>query len=269
MTATIRKRVKDEAVISDGICTPLWLNQKLGRFDIDPCSNERSTVDAAWSYGLHKRLDGLKLPWRGRTFENWPYNDPEPWALKSIHELTIGNCTELVVLAKDDASTKWWGIITQPVVYAGSRYAMFPEIWKFHERIQFDEPDELIAMRERKRAEAIARVEQELCPRDECIGKGMGRQGQQCATRTGAPHLERIQAAGMKSIPSKTTSSNFPSVIIHHRGPGGAVLDLDDVATRWVRPLEVERMLDARLPELYHAVHGRDATIEGCPCCFP
>ncbi len=242
MTATIRKRNKDEAPVADSICTPKWLNDKLGRFDLDPCSNERSTVNADWAYGLYKHLDGLRLPWRGRVFENHPYNDPEPWMLKSIHELTIGNCIELVVLAKEDSSTAWWKIITQPIVFAGSPHAYFPELWKFDERIEYDEPEELIEMRRAKRRAAILRVEQEICPRDACLGKGLGQIGQACDTRSGAPHIERIKAAGMKSIPTETSSNNFCSVIIHHRGPHGHVLDLDDVATRWVRPINDLRL---------------------------
>lgn len=278
-TATIRKRTKDESGTSDGCNTPRWLTRKLGRFATDPCSNERSTVQADWSYGLHKHLDGLKLPWRDRTFENWPFSDPEPWAIKSIHELTIGNCTELVTLCKLDPSTQWWAIITQPVVFNGC--ARFPDVWVFDRRVEYDEPPELVEMRDKKRREAILRVEQALCPRDECVGKGMGRPGQQCATRTGSPHLERIQAAGMKSIPAATTSNNFCSAIIHHRGDAPVlnldyrVSDDDVLATRWIRPLEAARFAEAQVTRLekqlafaYHQIHGPDATIEGCPCCF-
>jgi len=277
--ATIRKRTKDESSTSDGCNTPAWLNRKLGHFNTDPCSNGRSTVSADWAFSLEKRLDGLKLPWRGRTFENWPFSDPEPWAVKSIHELMIGNCTELVTLCKLDPSTTWWAIITQPIVFDG--LARFPDIWLFDRRVEYDEPEELIAMRDAKRRQAILRVEQELCPRDECLGKGMGQRGQQCATRTGAPHLERILAAGMKSIPAATTSNNFCSAIVHHRGDAPELtLDVrlsdDDVlATRWVRPIEMLRAretidkLQEQLAFAYHQIHGPDATIEGCPCCFP
>lgn len=233
MTATIRKRRKDEAPISDSCNTPLWLNDMLGQFSTDPCSNDRSTVHADWSFSLEKKLDGLKLPWRDRAFSNWPYSDPDPWADKAIYELQLGRCTELVVLAKLDTSTDWWSTITQPIKFVDINFELEPEIWPFNKRLQFDEPPELVEMRIKKRREAIARVERVACPRDGCFGRTGGGP---CATRNGSPHLERIHAAGLKSIPSETTSNNFCSVIIHHRGKAPK-LNLESVATRWVRPI--------------------------------
>ena len=233
MGATIKRRTKDESPISDAICTPKWLNDRLGHFDIDPCSNSRSTVNAAWSFTLEKKLDGLRLPWRGRAFENYPYNDPWPWAVKSIEELRSGRCTELVILAKFDTSTDAWHMFTQAIEYAGIDFPLYPELWAFNERLQFDEPPELVEMRKAKRREAIERVESVACPRDACFGKT---NGGPCATRNGNPHPERIRAAGLKSIPSEKTSNNFCSAIIHHRGTAPK-LDLEDIATRWIRPL--------------------------------
>lgn len=31
---------------------------------------------------------------------------------------------------------------------------------------------------------------------------------------------------------------------------------------------KLHHLIDVELQERYHAVHGQDATIEGCPCCF-
>lgn len=239
MTATIRKRGRDESSISNSICTPKWLNDALGYFDFDPCSNDRSTVHAGITYSLEKKLDGLRMPWRGRGFVNWPFGDPLPFAEKAIFELREGSCTELVVLCKDDGSTEWWHTITQPIQYAGMTFELYPDMWRFKERLEYDEPPELVEMREKKRADAIARVYNTVpkCPRDTCFGQ-MG-PGAICNTRNGTPHLERIHAAGLKSIPSSTTSNNFCSVILHHRG-SAPVLDLADVAVRWVRPTIVD-----------------------------
>jgi DNA N-6-adenine-methyltransferase Dam len=247
MTATIRKRTKDEAPFSDSCNTPLWLNHKLGRFDFDPCSNDRSTVDAAWSFSLEKKLDGLRMPWRGRGYENWPYSDPEPWAEKSIYELREGNCTELVVLCKLDTSTDWWATITQPILFPGLDFPVRPDLWPFNARLQFDEPEELVEMRKQKRADAIERVYAAVknCPRDSCFGK-MG-PGGRCDTRSGAPHAERAKAARI-TVPSEATSNNFCSVIVHHRGMA-PILALDDVATRWVAPID-PLLLAARLGDL-------------------
>lgn len=262
-TATIRKRSKDESPISDSCNTPSWLNDRLGRFDIDPASNLRSTVHAAWSYALEKGLDGTKLPWVGRGFLNWPYSDPEPFAIKAIEELRAWRCTELVVLCKTDPSTDWWALITQPIQFEGVDFELYPERWDFNERLQFDEPEELVAMRLKKRADAIALVESKPCPRDACFGRtgNMTRTSDgrtsygPCATRNGTPHRERILAAGLKSIPSETTSNNFCSSIIHHRGLAPK-LNLEDVATRWVRPVE-ERAIDyLKITGAVREIHG-------------
>lgn len=231
MAATIQKRTRDEAPISDAMCTPRWLNEKLGRFDIDPASNDRSTVNADWAYSLEKHLDGLKLPWRGRAFLNHPYGDPDPWMDKAIYELRSRRCTELVNLTKLDPSTDWWAVITQPIEFDG--VLLHPELWAFNKRLQFDEPIELVEMRKAKRAAAIHAVEETRCPREGCYAAAAPWHGVHCATRTGAPHLERAKAAGI-TIPSETTSNNFCSAIIHHRGRA-PMLDLEEYATCWVR----------------------------------
>jgi hypothetical protein len=168
--------------LSDAYCTPAWLTAMLPPVDVDPCSNPRSTVRARRSYSLEKRLDGLKLPWNGSVFLNWPYSDPMPWAMKLIEELTNGHCTEAIVLCKLDPTVSWWHTLTS----FGP-----PEMWTFDRRLQFDEPAELIAERVRKFTEA------------------------------GKPGGEK-------------SSTNFASTIVHHRGAAG-VLQLEQVATRWLR----------------------------------
>jgi hypothetical protein len=130
---------------SDGYCTPPWLTAMLPITDIDPCSNPRSTVRSRRAYSLEKKLDGLKLPWSGSVFLNWPYSDPLPWANKLIEELLAGRCTSAIVLCKLDSSTEWW----QKLVSFEK-----PELWMFDRRISFIEPPELIAERMRKLAEA-------------------------------------------------------------------------------------------------------------------
>lgn len=155
MVATIRKTPKDRNPWSDAFCTPLWLAKLLGRFDFDPCSNPRSHIDADWSFMRELGHDGLKMRWLGRGFENWPYSDPMPWAEKSIHEMMVGHCTELVVLCKLDPSTEWWKVITQNVLGVVDR-------WDFDERIAFDEHPDSIAWREQRRREAIERGDEKI-----------------------------------------------------------------------------------------------------------
>jgi hypothetical protein len=191
--ATIRRRKKNETPLSDSMVTPKWLADRLPLVDLDPASNPRSHIKARWTYSLEKKLDGLKLPWRGSVFLNWPYSKPAPWALKLIHELVIGNCTGAIVLPKSDHSTDWWTVLTQPVRLGGHIYR--PDLWLFDDRIQFEEPPELI---EQRRLDVLAK-----------------------------------RAAGKKA--TEKTSNNFCNAIVHHR-LGGDRLQLDDVATLWVRP---------------------------------
>jgi hypothetical protein len=155
--ATIRKTPKEKNAWSDAFCTPEWLAQLLGYFDFDPCSNDRSHIRAGWAFSLEKGIDGLKMPWRGSGFMNWPYSSPMPWAQKAIHEMTIGNCTELVVLCKLDPSTEWWHTITENVLGVLDR-------WDFDDRIQFDEHPASIAWRKAQRDAAIERGDEKIPP---------------------------------------------------------------------------------------------------------
>lgn len=159
MVATIRKTPKERNPWSDAFCTPRWLAKILGQYDVDPCSNPRSWIDAIWSYMLELGHNGLKHRWMGSAFVNWPYSGPMPWAQKGIHEMSIGNCTELVVLAKLDPSTEWWAEITQNVLGVVDR-------WDFNDRIDFDEHPDSIAWRKAKRDEAIARGDEKVPPKN-------------------------------------------------------------------------------------------------------
>lgn len=162
---------------------------------------------------LEKCLDGLKLPWRGTTFANWPYSKPMPWALKAQYEMSIGNCTELVVLCKLDPSTLWWKVITEMPVGASDDFftlealagAFVLDRWDFDDRIQFDEHEASIAWRMRQRDEAIAKREAEIAA-------------------TGKSDTK---------VPPLKTSNNFASVILHHRRETEPMLDLADLATLW------------------------------------
>lgn len=147
--ATIGRRSKDKTPLSDSTCTPKWLADMLPEVDLDPCSNERSHIKARWSFSLEKKLDGLRLPWNGTVFENYPYSDPLPWIIKTMLELNEGRCKGAIVLAKLDCSTKAWEILTQDVCFLG------PDLWLFKDRIQFDEHPDLV---EERRLERIAKL---------------------------------------------------------------------------------------------------------------
>lgn len=218
--ATIGKRSKREAPLSDSTCTPLWLCDLLPLVDFDPCSNPRSMVKARWSWSLEKGIDGLKMPWRGSGFMNFPYSLPLPWCVRAIDEMRIGNCTELITLAKLDPSTEWWKVLTMfdpDAILSGGvldgldrvnhPLAQPPEIWTFDSRIMFDEHPDLIEQRR------LEKIEKRRAAR---IAKG------------------KDPDAGIDKVTGES-SNNFCSVIIHHRPASAPILDLRSVATRWVR----------------------------------
>lgn len=149
--ATIRRRKKDEAPLSDACCTPEWLARRLPIVDLDPASNPRSHIQSRWSYSLETKLDGLILPWRGSVFLNHPYSKPLPWMEKLHHELSIGRCTSAIVLAKLDSSVAWWKVLTRSVQRSQHWYA--PDMWLIDKRIEFDQHPELI---EKRRQEILA-----------------------------------------------------------------------------------------------------------------
>lgn len=209
MVATIRKRSREESAITDTTCTPLWLTTMLPYVDIDPCSNSRSTVNAGWSFSLEKGLDGTKLPWRGTVFKNWPFSAPLPFALKAIHEMSIGNCLDLITLCKLDTSTEWWTSITSFDASHEQRILRYPpEMWLFKDRVQYDEHPDII---EERRLERVLEAQRK--------GK---------------------KQRSIDKITGKSTT-NFVSAILHRRGwtrPASGWmrrprLKLESVATLW------------------------------------
>jgi len=203
--ATIGRRNKADQELSDATCTPEWLARMLPIVDFDPCSNPRSHILSRWSWSLEKGYNGLKMPWRGSGFINWPFSSPRDWADKANYELSLGRCTSLIVLCKLDTSTSWWPIITAPIMltrHRGERTTLktwhHPDLWLFDDRIEFDEHPELIARRVRDHHEAKARGEK---PKTRASGK---------------------------------SSANFVSCIIHHRFDGEPLV-LDSVAKCWSR----------------------------------
>ena len=200
------RRPKEQTSWSDAYCTPKRLADMLPEVDFDPCSNDRSWIKAAWSFTLEKCLDGLKLPWRGKGFINWPYSKPMPWVIKAMYEMQIGRCTDLIVLCKLDSSTTWWEGITQNVLGVVDR-------WELFDRVQYEEPPEAIAERMQKRKDAL-----------------------EAYAFACAEAKERNEPKPKKAefkIPPIKVSNNFASVIIHHRAPDAPALDLWEVATLW------------------------------------
>jgi hypothetical protein len=54
-------------------CTPRWLLDRLGPFDMDPCAASPRPWDCA-TVNITEKDNGLIQPWRGRIFLNPPFN---------------------------------------------------------------------------------------------------------------------------------------------------------------------------------------------------
>jgi hypothetical protein len=112
----------------DTYCTPPWIARALGPWDLDPCSNERSYIDAARTFSLEQGQSGLALARfisrNTRTFLNPPYSDVGPWVRAYCH-------TRFCFLVKFDPSTKWCGELI-----AHTELVLFPKAT----RIAFDPP---------------------------------------------------------------------------------------------------------------------------------
>lgn len=94
---------------SDGWCSPRMVTAPVaeffgGRVHTDPCSNERSIVDAVIAY----TFGGLHFPWIKETYENCPFSKTLAWTDKGLAELKSGRCTELVRLTMVSTSSAWW-----------------------------------------------------------------------------------------------------------------------------------------------------------------
>lgn len=126
MTLALFAREPADAVDSDDAqCTPRDLALELGAFDLDPCSNPRSHVQAATRYMLEEGRDGLTLPWHGSVYCNGPYSNPLPWC----ERLRMHNgpwCS----LWKLDTTTRWWFELMQ----AGAEWA------PFRRRLSYERP---------------------------------------------------------------------------------------------------------------------------------
>lgn len=111
----------------DTWCTPRALTEAIGGFDLDPCSNERSTVSAVIRFALDLGIDGLAhaedvaAAWR--VFVNPPYSDVPPWVAAYKH-------TRFCFLLKLDTSTKWFAELL-----AATELILIPR-----KRVQFEPP---------------------------------------------------------------------------------------------------------------------------------
>lgn len=70
------RQQKNKSVSSDEWYTPQWIIERLGPFDLDPCSPMNRPFDTA-SVHVTKEQDGLQCDWgTGRVWLNPPYSRP-------------------------------------------------------------------------------------------------------------------------------------------------------------------------------------------------
>jgi len=92
-------------------CTPAWIADAIGKFDLDPCSNSRSHVRATLRYAAEDGDDGLdpkmaNVASSTRVFVNPPYSkgQVERWVKAYGH-------TRFCFLLRFDPSTTWFGAL--------------------------------------------------------------------------------------------------------------------------------------------------------------
>lgn len=120
----------DIEIDRDTWCTPKWMTDALGQWDLDPCANERSHVQAKEYFELERRgEDGLVLAStvskKSRVFLNPPYSSVRPWIDAYAH-------TRFCFLLKFDPSTKWFARLLEL-----TEVVLLPR----GTRVQFEAPD--------------------------------------------------------------------------------------------------------------------------------
>ena len=115
-----------EIIDSDSWCTGKDLAKLLGHFDVDPCSNARSHIQAYTHYSLEQGDDGLTRGWGYSAFVNGPYSNPLPWCRRLAK-----HAGPWCALWKLDPTTKWFATLLN----AGAT-------WRpFRDRLKFERPD--------------------------------------------------------------------------------------------------------------------------------
>lgn len=94
----------------DTWCTPKAFADAIGPVQLDPCSNERSHIQAERTFRLDREEDGLLLAEtiteQTLCFINPPYSDVMPWIDAYGH-------TRFIFLLKIDPSTKWFTALVE------------------------------------------------------------------------------------------------------------------------------------------------------------
>lgn len=147
----------------NGYCTPKWLAELIGAVDLDPCSNERSHIDARHKlYGAGgDEDDGLKvaknIPANWSVFINPPYDQQSGGVIRWVHAYRH---TRFIYLLRFDPSTVWFDELLK-----STGWLWFPSKASPESRISFEPPPGIatssnpyphaLYLRERPRAELV------------------------------------------------------------------------------------------------------------------
>lgn len=116
----------------DSWCTPFAIAQDIGTWDLDPCSNARSHIQATRTYDLARDEDGIKLARfvkdTDRVFINPPYSCAAGGVLEWVRAYAH---TRFCFLVRLDFSTQWFDELYKLAmgIYVPRR-----------ERVQFEPP---------------------------------------------------------------------------------------------------------------------------------
>jgi hypothetical protein len=90
----------------------------MGEIDCDPASDVEGRIPARLHHSKKLGQDGLKQPWKGRTYLNPPYGPGvAAWFEKLWAEVVAGNCTEAIVLWKAALETEATRILIRNPLY--------------------------------------------------------------------------------------------------------------------------------------------------------
>lgn len=120
---------------SDEWYTPPFIvdlcREVLGELDLDPCSNDRKTVEAKQHFT--KQENGLSKQWHGNVFMNPPFSAGGEWTQKLEREYQSGRCTGAIALVLPSIDTLWMQPLLQkyPICFWSGRIHFMDSGYKY------------------------------------------------------------------------------------------------------------------------------------------
>lgn len=102
----------DDDIDRDTWCTGRQWTRRLGRVWLDPCSNERSTVDAERVWRLDRGQDALILARYLPRVTPGPIFINPPYSRGMVAQFVEAFCRHrFIFLVRGDTSTEWWSML--------------------------------------------------------------------------------------------------------------------------------------------------------------